>query len=188
MNDLKTSLITWTTYGTWLPGDMRGWRKRRNGEQLPRPLLERWCREQMTGDVVLLSPSDRQTVEEACIEHCEFRRWHLLAVSARSNHVHVVVAADEKPQKVRDQLKANCTRRLRTQTVPLIAERTWARGGDCSILDTDDEIEAAVLYVKEAQDRKHLDAEADPPGASAFGAEGPTLARSAHGRKSDDIQ
>ncbi len=157
MNDALTSLITWTTYGTWLPGDMRGWRKRRVGKQLPRPLLERWCREQLTGDVVLLSPKDRETVEVACREHCEVRNWQLLAVCARSNHVHVIVAANEKPQKVRDQLKANCTRWLRNQLTPLIANRTWTRGGDCSILDGDEEIESAIVYVNEAQDRKGLD-------------------------------
>ncbi|MEM6470988.1 MAG: transposase [Planctomycetota bacterium] len=154
MNDPITSLITWTTYGTWMPGDIRGWRKRLGGEQLPSPLLERWCREQMTGKTVLLSVDDRGTVEDACREHCEFRHWHLFAVNARSNHVHVVVAANLKPQKVRDQLKANCTRRLRTQEKPLFADRTWALGGDCSILDSDEEIEDAVVYVLEAQDQK----------------------------------
>ena len=157
MNEPITSLITWTTYGTWLPGDMRGWRNRTAGEQFPRPLLEQWCREQMTGGSVLLTIADRQTVEDACREHCDFRKWLLFAVSARSNHVHVVVAADEKPQKVRGQLKANCTRRLRNQETPLVVERTWTRGGDCSILIGDDDIETAVFYVNEGQDRKELD-------------------------------
>ena len=159
MNDPITSLITWTTYGTWLPGDIRGWRKRESGEQLPRHLLERWCREQMTGETILLSANDRATVEDTCHEHCEFRGWRLFAVNARSNHVHAVVAANEKPQKVRDQLKANCTRRLRTQEQPLIARRTWTRGGDCSILNGDDDIENAIVYVAEAQDRMGVEVE-----------------------------
>jgi hypothetical protein len=78
----------------------------------------------------------------------------LHAVSARSNHVHVVVSADLAPKKVRDQLKANCTRRLRIQEVPLDVIRTWSRGGDCELLDGEAEIELAIMYVKEAQDRK----------------------------------
>jgi REP element-mobilizing transposase RayT len=109
----------------------------------------------MTGDTVLLSSADRVTVEDACREHCAFRRWELHAVSARSNHVHVVVTANADPKKVRDQLKANCTRRLRTQQHPLRCERTWTRAGDVEVLDTEDDLEAAVLYVLEAQDRKH---------------------------------
>jgi len=154
VNDPLTYFITWTTYGTWMPGDGRGWRKRGKWEQVPRPLLERWCREQMKGETVLLSPADRETVENACREHCQFRGWQLLAVNGRSNHVHVVIVANEGPKKVRDQLKANCTRCLRQQAKPLIVERTWTRGGDIEILDTDEDVDAAVLYVTEAQDRK----------------------------------
>ena len=156
MHDPITSLITWTTYGTWLPGDARGWRKRDQGARLPRPLLEKWCREQMVGGVVLLSLPDRISVEAACCEHCEFRSWHLFAITVRTNHIHVVVAAPVRPQKVRDQLKANCTRRLRNQDDPLVAKRTWSRGGDCSILNTEDDIDKAIFYVNEVQDRKGI--------------------------------
>ena len=125
------------------------------GNQLPRPLLAEWCRKQMKGEVVLLEKHDRETVEQACREHCNHRGWHLYAVNARTNHVHVVVAAvDASPQKVRDQLKANCTGALRRQDQPLVVERTWTRGGDCELLDSEDEIHAAVAYTLEGQDRQ----------------------------------
>ncbi len=151
-SDPLLMLITWTTYGTWLPGDARGWRDRQEGSKIPRPKLEDWCMQQMKGEVVLLEQKDRLVVEEVCNKHCEIRNWHLFAVNARTNHVHVVVAADTKPQLVRDQLKANCTRGLRRQAIPLNCNRTWSRGGDCSLLDSDDDVEAAVLYVAEGQD------------------------------------
>jgi len=154
MNDTIAIFITWTTYGTWMPGDARGWRKRKRGNQLPNELLAEWCRKQMKGEAVLLEQHDRDTVEQACQAHCDHRGWHLFAVNARTNHVHVVVAADTSPQKVRDQLKANCTGELRRQDQPLVAERTWTRGGDCEILDLEDDIESAVEYTLEAQDRK----------------------------------
>jgi REP element-mobilizing transposase RayT len=149
-----TYFITWTTYGTWLPGDRRGWRDKSQGAMLPKPMLERWAREQMKGETVLLRENDRRTVEQACANHCRHRGWHLWAVAARTNHVHVVVSADAKPDIVRDQLKANCTRSLREQDDPLSVARTWTRGGDTEIIDTDSEIEACVLYVTVAQDRK----------------------------------
>ena len=107
----------------------------------------------MKGEAVLLRPADRCAVEQACREHCEHRSWHLFAVSARTNHVHVVVAASAPRETVRDQLKANCTGGLRRQAQPLNVERTWTRGGDIELLDTVDEINACVLYVSEAQDR-----------------------------------
>lgn len=152
MGDVWTYFITWNTYGTWLPSVSRGWLKRRGGFQLPRPFLEQWCREQMTSSSVLLSPEDRQTVESACSEHCMIHAWSLLAVNARTNHVHLVVTANTGPKVTRDQLKANCTSRLRRQPVPLNVERTWAKGGDTEILDTEDEIQACILYTLEAQD------------------------------------
>jgi REP element-mobilizing transposase RayT len=151
--DTNIYFITWNTYGTWLPGDSRGWRKRRAGDQEPRPLLEAWCKKQMNHDAVFLSPGDRATIDQACRQHCQHRGWGLLAVNARTNHVHVVVAANAEPKVVRDQLKANCTRALRQQAVPLNVPVTWAKGGDVEILDTDDDVETVVQYVMEAQDR-----------------------------------
>lgn len=160
MNDSITILITWTTYGTWIPGDKRGWRKRKAGQKLPQPLLADWCRRRMTGDVVLLKPNDRRTIESAYKNHCEYRGWHLFAVNARTNHVHVVVAAVAAPQTVRDQLKANCTKELRRHPTPLNVAKTWTKGGDCEVLDTDDDVHDAVLYVIEGQEK---------PAASAVG-------------------
>ncbi|QDT08258.1 hypothetical protein [Planctomycetes bacterium K23_9] len=154
MNDTIAILITWTTYGTWMPGDARGWRKRKGGSQLPQPLLADWCRKQMKGEAVLLEPHHHDAVETACRNHCEHRGWHLYAVSARTNHVHVVIAADAKPQIVRDQLKANCTGAMRRLSTPLSVERTWTKGGDCETLETDEDIHEAVIYVTEAQDQK----------------------------------
>ncbi len=151
MNAFVTVLITWTTYGTWLPGDARGWRNRIDGPQIPAPLLENWCRQQLKGEVVLLEPHDRKAVEEACQSHCDFRTWKLLAVNARTNHVHAVVIVDVDPTKARDQLKANCTRVLRQQAIPLIHDRTWTRAGDCEVLQTEEAVRAAVTYVLEGQ-------------------------------------
>ena len=174
MTNTIAILLTWTTYGTWMPGDVRGWRKRIGGWQIPQPLLADWCRNQMKGESVLLGTHHRDAVEDACRKHCEHRGWHLFAVSARTNHVHVVAAADEKPQTVRDQLKANCTGALRGLSPPLKAERTWTKGGDCETLATDDDIHDAVIYVQEAQDRKGLDQLVEPTALAAGNRESTT--------------
>jgi REP element-mobilizing transposase RayT len=151
MGDRWTYFITWSTYGSWLPGDARGWRKRQNGEQRPRPFLADWCREQMRYEAVLLSENDRRTIHNACQEHCDYRGWVLLAVHARTNHVHAVVIANAAPRVVRNQFKANCTRSLRTQEIPLDAKQPWVKGGDIEVLDTDDDVENCVQYVLDAQ-------------------------------------
>ncbi|MGI9457337.1 MAG: hypothetical protein ACR2NU_12305 [Aeoliella sp.] len=208
MHEHAAYLITSTTYGTWLPGDDRGWCRRNpqppapcqptalaagespnadnpglaptarmaagklpnagdrtNNVILPQPRLERWCRERMTGDTVLLRPHDRATVEDACREHCAVRGWEFLAVNARSNHVHVVVVADALGKTVRDQLKANCTRRLRRQAVPLNVAKTWTVGGNIRILRHDTAINAAITYVVEGQTQRAKRTNGVSPGA-----------------------
>src|SRR5260370_41734958 len=87
--------IVWTTYGTWLPGDSRGWvMKGVFGIQDPEPELEKSARERMAEPAVLLTPEQRQIVEKTIADHCRIRGWTLHAVSARTNHIHVVVTAD----------------------------------------------------------------------------------------------
>jgi len=153
MNDPITYFITWTTYGTWLPGDARKWRKTKKGDQPPQPLLEEWCRDRMTESPLLLNETQRDKVEAVCREHAQIRGWVLHAVSARSNHVHLAVTADKAPKIVRDQFKANATRVLRQAPDAITNEKVWTRGGDCEIVDGEDELERVMQYILEAQDR-----------------------------------
>ena len=153
MNDPVTYFITWTTYGTWLPGDARGWRMANAGEQLPQPRLEAWCRDRLSEQPVILNRSQRDKVESVCHKHARIRGWELYAVSARSNHVHLAVSADDAPGKVRDQFKANATRVLRALPDSISNEKIWTRGGDVEIVDGEDNLETVVLYITEAQDR-----------------------------------
>jgi len=153
MNEPITYFITWTTYGTWLPGDHRGWRKTNKGNQPPQPLLEDWVRDRLTEEPVLLTNVQREKVEQVCQDHANIRGWVIHAVSARSNHVHIAVTADAPPKKVRDQFKANATRVLRQEPDAVTNDKVWTRGGDCEIVDGDDELERVILYINEAQDR-----------------------------------
>ena len=153
MNEPITYFITWTTYGSWFPGDSRGWRKSKAGEQPPQPLLEDWCRDRMTEEAVVLTSDQRQKVEDVCHRHAEIRGWVLHAVSARSNHVHVAVTADAEPKKVRDQFKANATRVLREPPNAIVKDKIWTRGGDIEIVDGEGDLEQVVIYITEAQDR-----------------------------------
>jgi REP element-mobilizing transposase RayT len=162
-SDPITLFITWTTYGSWLPGDSRGWRKWKQGEQQPQPLLEDWCKDRMKEKPVILDAQHREAIEEVIREHARHRGWNLHAVSVRSNHVHVAVTVVPKTGKtnrvgdgikrVRDELKANATRVLRQSDNPIANSKVWTKGGDIEIIDTEDDLEQVVLYVCEAQDR-----------------------------------
>ena len=156
MNDSPLGLfITWTVYGTFLPGDQRGWRHRRDGQRTPQPKLEKWTRDRLKHDVRLLDARMRSTAQSAIEEIASFRLWTLWAVSVRTNHAHAVLTAPGyDPALVRDQLKAKATRELRL-VFPVWKHRPiWADKGDVQYLDSEADVQECVLYVSEAQDRK----------------------------------
>jgi REP element-mobilizing transposase RayT len=105
--------LTWPTYGTWLPGDERGWVEYRHGWQLPDSIRKLEAEARMTEDACTLDTEERAVVEATIAEHCRTRGWELHAVNCRTNHLHVVVTADRDPDQVRAQFKAWCTRRLK---------------------------------------------------------------------------
>ena len=50
MNDPLAFFLTWSTYGSWLPGDASGWTEYHHGWQMPAPALELECKARMTED------------------------------------------------------------------------------------------------------------------------------------------
>ena len=151
-------LFTWSTYGSWLPGDARGWIEYRNGFQLPDPILELECAARMTEDACLLQPHQRARVHEQDAETCRHKSWSLHAVNCRTNHVHIVLSAVADPHIIREQIKAWCTRRLNEQQadsgIPEGERRTkwWADRGSIRWIFREEDLADAVHYVRDQQD------------------------------------
>ena len=152
--------LTWPTYGTWLPGDERGWVKRHHGMQPPDVELERASATRMTEPACCFNLAQRQLVESTISAHCRRRGWQLFAVNCRSNHVHVVVQAPDHPDIVRDQLKSWTTRALKTHQsehtggTHSFKQRTkwWAERGSKRYINNEAGLEAAIRYVQDVQD------------------------------------
>lgn len=157
MPEALAYFLTWPTYGTWLPGDERGWVEYRRGWKPPDAERKRLAEALMTETACILDQQQRKLVEQTVAEHCRIRGWKLYAVNCRTNHLHVVVAADRDPNEVRRQLKAWCTRRLKElqrQRAPetRVRENWWAERGSRRYINDEDSLEAAVIYVVEGQD------------------------------------
>jgi REP element-mobilizing transposase RayT len=151
--------LTWNTYGTWLPGDSRGWhRKRSPGRRPPSEWLARAASRRMSEPSLELAFGQRVIVERTIAAHCEIRRWELHAVNARVNHIHAVVSAPRTDgNRVREQLKAWCTRKLRG--AGFHRDNFWAEGGSVHVLESETALMQAVEYVLYAQDRKKDEAD-----------------------------
>jgi hypothetical protein len=133
MSDPLAYFLTWTTYGTWLPGDQRGWVKRNApGVQAPDEKRRRVARSTMTHTPVVLSQKERELIDDVIRAHAEFKGWKILALNVRTNHVHLVIEADVPPREVMRQMKMWATRKLNEATN---RDRLWTKkgtAGSCS--------------------------------------------------------
>jgi REP element-mobilizing transposase RayT len=112
----------------------------------------------MPEPALTLDAERRRIVEDTIADHCRIRGWRLHAVSARTQHVHVVVSAPwRKPEDVMEQFKAWCSRKLkehersRPSAGGKVRQKWWSQRGSKRWLNDADDLEAAVLYVREGQ-------------------------------------
>ncbi|MBA4188708.1 MAG: hypothetical protein C0467_11975 [Planctomycetaceae bacterium] len=159
-----TWLLTWTTYGTRLPGDRRGFVsgvRTATGEVVVHnqpgtavdadlPGLRRDAESIMTQPAVWLTPEQAASVSVQFRETAANRNWTLLAFAVMSNHVHLVVeVADEVPAaKLLTDFKAYTTRRLNADRSPGSKQRWWTERGSTRALRYPDAVEGAIAYVK----------------------------------------
>jgi hypothetical protein len=105
--------LIWTTYGTWLHGDERGWYEWGvGGHETGDAKRESAARARMAGTAVTLTDAQRHIVEETIRRHCDVRGWTLHAVAVMATHVHAVVTSDRTTTETANQFKAWCSRKL----------------------------------------------------------------------------
>jgi len=99
----------------------------------------------------VLDEARRAVVLAAVRGVCDYRGWYLHAVHVRSNHVHVVVTANVKPERVLNDLKAYASRRLNEAQYDGPERKRWARHGSTRYLATEVAVVGAVDYVLRGQ-------------------------------------
>lgn len=149
-------LITFHTYGTRLHG-APGWTVDREHNQFGTPMLdhnaglEAFERELMTETELVLDPGQRSRLETTIREVLTHRGWELLALSVRTTHIHVVVVAPVHPDRVMNDLKAWCTRKLKAESAMGGRTKFWARHGSTRWLYDVPGLEGAIDYVLNRQ-------------------------------------
>jgi len=150
-------LITWTTHGSWLHGDVRG-SVARQGENHPDgPVIApnaarvRFERSELKRPALLLDLPRRTIVRATIRKHAGIRAWDLIALNVRSNHVHVVLACPCSPEKAMGELKAWCSRRLRESGAIEGDVRVWTRHGSTRHLFDPQAVSSAIGYVTDGQ-------------------------------------
>ena len=147
-------------HGTWLHGDERGSVDRfHNQYRAPYiPPNECWRQhnaQALKCEPVSLNAAQRQCVEMAIRETCNFRTWLVHALSVRTNHVHVVVAlGTARPEQALSAFKANATRQLRQDGHWRRPQTPWSDKGSKRYLWNERSLERAIEYVVNGQGEK----------------------------------
>jgi REP element-mobilizing transposase RayT len=159
--------LTWTTYGTWLPGDDRGFvsnidRGDGKGHRLNIPGtepaskvrgLEIMARNKMTGPPVFLVLEQATALFDQFRETANYRGWELIAIAIMRNHVHVVVGVpgDPEPETILGSLKSYGSRRLNREFGKRESDTWWTEGGSRRRLKTESNVLAAIAYVRDQE-------------------------------------
>ncbi len=123
------------------------------GSRLLEPDAQRLMteRREMLQDPYVLDEAGRAVVLVAIQRHCAHRGWNLLAAHVRSNHVHAVVEAEARPERIMNGFKSYASRELNRLGSDGPGRKRWARHGSTRWLWKDEDVRQALRYVIEEQ-------------------------------------
>ena len=146
-------LITIRCYGTWLHGDERltvdrhGLNVYGRRRRAPNAKLENIMRQNMEREPIVLNEKQRAAVKDSIKDVCNHRGYDLRAVNVLTNHLHVVVSAQSRPEPIADAFKSYSTRKLRETGLIGDQVRPWARGKSRRYLWKPKHVSRAIDYV-----------------------------------------
>ena len=165
-DDYFALLITWTCYGTWLPGDRRGFVsniRRVDGKYDPKHNLigtpytadhaptREHAKAIQKFPTATLDRSLAHVVAQSLIESCAARNWRVLRAAIMWNHVHVVVCncPDNGPEvwRILKGVSQNAISQFLGKP-----RRSWSAGGSDRYLHGERAITTAVQYVANQPD------------------------------------
>ena len=144
MSRIVGYMLTWTTYGSWLPGDKRGYVK--DGQILPgddRVLQRNKQRQKST--TVRLDATEKQIVHQVILAEARKLGREVEICVVFSNHVHLV--ARDHPESIEDIVG-----RYKSVTTRALWEhgrkgRIWTKGYDKQFCFTEEKLAQRIRYV-----------------------------------------
>ena len=142
-------LATWTTYGTWLQGDRKGYVKSATTLEA-NPELEKSNKELLKHDRVKIPKNLRNTVKNAILKEAEEIGQKVYAIAVYSNHVHIVVESIGKRCGYSvGRFKKAATKALRKYG---FGNKVWTKGFDKRYCYHQHELEMKIKYVQQHEE------------------------------------
>ncbi len=138
-------MITFTTYGTWLQGDERGYVK--SGRILPGSQKLKQTNEQLQSqEVVVLSTIQQQIVRDAILKEAASRGHHIFAQAVNATHIHIVARYTPEPI---DDVVAYYKTAARLALKDIGHEgKVWTKGYDKRFCFDQETLQRRIKYVQ----------------------------------------
>ena len=151
-----TYLITFVCYGCHLHGHVSGSVDRQHslpGSRLLDADPQRVSKElqRMDQPPYELDARRRGVVLAGLRERSQQQHWILLAAHVRTNHIHLVIEGETRPERIMNDLKAYASRCLNQTGWDPPARKRWARHGSTRWLWKVEHVSAAIRYVVDEQ-------------------------------------
>jgi REP element-mobilizing transposase RayT len=137
-------MLTWTTYGTWLQGDDRGYVL--NGKVLnANPALRTANLHRLKNPAVFLTPKQREVVYKSILDEAKTLGQEILAAAVDPDHVHLV--AKPIPKTIgRVVAHYKNAARITLRSNGLIG-RVWTKGFDKRFCYNRQDLQSRIVYV-----------------------------------------
>jgi hypothetical protein len=137
-------MVTWTTYGTWLQGERKGYVKdgEVRGENVA---IKKDCEKKLEHKPVRLGRKEKEIVREAIIEAAKRFKQTILAIAVYSNHVHIVCEYVDVPVDIVAGYYKNAGRVAIEKSG--FKGKAWTRGYDKLFCFSEKDLRARIEYV-----------------------------------------
>jgi REP element-mobilizing transposase RayT len=145
MAKLVGYMLTWTTYGSWLQSDKRGFV--RDGEILQgdERILE-LCKKLQKGPTIKLTKQEKAVVEAAILNEAKRINHKIEALAICTNHIHLAARPSDKSiERIVSMYKSVATRALRYYGR---TGRIWTKGFDKRFCFTQEELAIKIDYIQ----------------------------------------
>ena len=138
-------MVTWTTYGTWLPGDKRGYV--RQGKIMPGdPKILKASQSLQKAATVTLDSEQKAIIRRAILQEAQKIGHTIEALAVCTNHIHLVARpCEESIESIVSRYKNVAMFALR---IDGSVRRIWTRGFDKRFCFNEKSLNQRIEYVK----------------------------------------
>ncbi len=145
MSEIIGYMATWTTYGTWLPGDKRGYVDNKGQLQQGDEALYEKSKELQKSPTVTLNLAEKNSVKHTILDESLRIGHKIISLAVCTNHVHLLARPYQEPiDKMINRYKSLTTRIFwehgRTGKI-------WTRGYDKQFCFNEKELVARMVYI-----------------------------------------